>query len=286
MNIQEFYDPITFTLTYIVYDSVTRDALVIDPVLDYNPSSGHFFYESADKILSFVEEKSLRVKLILETHIHADHLSSSAYLKEQILGVKTGISFAICQVQKKIKKVFHLKNLITDGHQFDYLFTDGEEIEVGSLKFKVLHSPGHTPACCSFLFDGFIFTGDALFMPDYGTGRCDFPGGSADDLYHSIANKLYKLDDSTVVYVGHDYCPKGREMDFKTTIGESKKYNIRLKDGISQEEFVRGRNERDLTLSTPRLLYPSIQVNINGGALPKKESNGIRYLKIPIDKHS
>lgn len=283
LKIQEFYDEPTFTLTYAVWDSSTKDAVIIDSVLDYDHASGGYHYTSADLLLKFIEEKGLKVHYLLETHAHADHLTASVYLKDKIPGSKVAIGKNITLVQEVFNGVFNL-NVPTDGSQFDELFEENQEVSAGSLKFKVLFTPGHTPACTSLLFDGVVFTGDALFMPDYGTGRCDFPKGSAEDLYASITEKLYTLPDDTLVFTGHDYQPGGRELRFKSTIGESKKENIRLKGDTSREEFVKFRSERDATLSAPKLLLPSIQVNIDAGRLPEVEGNGVSYLKIPLTK--
>lgn len=283
MEIEAFYERETCTLTYIVWDKESKDALIIDPVLNYSPNSGQYSYQEAQKLLDFVNKNSLNVHYILETHVHADHLSSSVYLKEQLPGAKLGIGERIKEVQEIFTKIFNLEAQVkSDGSQFDHLFYDGEEVSAGSLKFKVLFTPGHTPACCSLLFDGVVFTGDALFMPDYGTGRCDFPRGDAEDLYDSVTNVLYKLPDETRVLVGHDYCPKGRELKWESTIGESKKENIRLKGDTARDEFVNARKSRDSELNAPRLLYPSLQVNMNAGKLPGKEDNGQRYLKQPL----
>lgn len=284
-NIQEFFDEETFTLTYVLWDPSTKDALVIDSVLDYDYASGKFSTDSADKLLDFIHDNSLKVHYLLETHAHADHLTASVYLKEKLPLAKVGIGKNITLVQEVFKGVFNL-DVNTDGSQFDHLFDENEIVTAGSLSFKVLFTPGHTPACTSLLFDGAVFTGDALFMPDYGTGRCDFPKGSAEDLYNSIANKLYKLPDDTVIYTGHDYLPNGRKLLFRTTVGESKVENIRLKSSTSKSEFIKFRSERDATLSAPKLLLPSIQVNIDAGHLPEKEANGVAYLKIPLTKRN
>lgn len=285
LRIQEFFDGPTFTLCYVVWDAKTKDGVIIDPVLDYNAASGNYSYEFSDKVLSFVESESLNIHYILETHAHADHLSSSVYLRKKLPKAKSGIGKNITIVQETFKGIFNL-DLETRGYQFDELFEENQEVKAGSLTFKVLFTPGHTPACTSLLFDGAVFTGDALFMPDYGTGRCDFPKGSATDLYDSISEKLYTLPDDTFVFTGHDYLPGGRELRFHCTIKESKEENIRLKASTTRDEFVKFRSERDATLDTPKLLLPSIQVNIDGGNLPKPESNGVRYLKIPLNEES
>lgn len=285
MKIQEFYDEPTNTLTYIVWDESSKDGVIIDSVLDYDHHSGQYSYESADKVLEFCSSENLKIHYILETHAHADHLSASVYLKEKLPGALVGIGKNITLVQDVFKKVFHL-DMPVDGSQFDELFSDGQEVHAGTLSFKVIFTPGHTPACTSLYFDGAIFTGDALFMPDYGTGRCDFPKGSAEDLFKSITEKLYTLPDDTVFYTGHDYQPGGRELRFKSTIGESKKENIRLKASTTKEEFIKFRSERDATLSAPKLLLPSIQVNIDAGHLPPEDEEGVSFLKIPLTKKS
>lgn len=286
-SVKHFFDPSTFTLTYVVYDQSSRDAVVIDSVLDYEPSSGNYHYKSAEQLLSFVKENSLTVHYLLETHAHADHLSGAQYLKKKWLGCKLAMGERIKEVQCVFADALNIK-VAKDGSQFDELFTDEQEVVAGTLRFKTIFTPGHTPACVSYYFEqenaSLLFTGDALFMPDYGTGRCDFPAGSAKDLYHSIHDKLYALRDDTLVYVGHDYMPGGRELSFCTTIGESKLENIRLRDQTTLNEFVTFREERDAKLSTPKLLYPSIQVNIDGGNLPHAEDNGVRYLKIPLSE--
>lgn len=285
-EIEKFYDSKTFTLTYIVFDEATKDSVVIDCVLDYDANSGKCSHDSINKLISFIDTKKLKVHYILETHAHADHLSGASHLKKKYTDAKIAIGSEITEVQNVFKEVFNLEDLVCNGSQFDKLFSDQERVKAGSLDFEVMTTPGHTPACVSYIFNDdqkqFVFTGDALFIPDYGTGRCDFPSGSAEELYHSIKNKLYSLSDETIVFVGHDYRPGGRELRFATTIKESKSDNIRLKMQTTKEDFVTFRNERDATLSTPKLLLPSIQVNINAGERPKAESNGTSYLKIPI----
>ncbi len=282
MPIQHFFDPDTFTLTYVVYDSNSNDAIVIDPVLDFDPPSGKVEDKSIQMVIKFIQEKKLNLHFILETHAHADHLSSSQILKQLFPKAQLAISERIKDVQKVFKEVFNLSDFKPDGSQFDFLLKDHETISAGSLVIKIIPTPGHTPACTSFLIGESLFVGDALFMPDYGCGRCDFPGGSAKNLFESI-QKLYTLPDSTQVYVGHDYGPNGRELKFETTIGESKKNNIQIKTSTIQEEFISFREARDKTLSAPRLLLPSLQINIAGGRLPQTESNGKSYLKLPLN---
>lgn len=282
MEIIHFFDEDTFTLTYLVIDPKTRDTVIIDPVLDFDPPSGAVTHKSLEKLKDFISGRNLVVRAILETHAHADHLSSSQLLKEIYPDAVIGIGEKIKVVQEVFKAHFNIDYLKTNGSQFDLLFKDFQEVSFGSIKMKAIPTPGHTPACMSYLFGDALFTGDALFMPDYGTGRCDFPRGSAKDLYHSVAKNLYSLPDETRVFVGHDYQPNGRELQFMTTIGESKKSNIQLKASTSEKEFIEFREKRDKTLKSPRLLLPSIQVNIDAGKLPPAEDNGVSYLKLPL----
>jgi glyoxylase-like metal-dependent hydrolase (beta-lactamase superfamily II) len=286
MEIKTFFDPATFTLTYVVYDTTTKDAVIIDPVLDYDPASVKTSTASLNSLNEFVKANRLNVHFILETHAHADHLSGAHELVTQHLpNAKIAIGERITLVQETFKSVFNFPSSFrTDGSQFHRLFKDNEEVSAGLLKFKVIFTPGHTPACASYLFGDAVFTGDALFMPDYGTGRCDFPKGDSHALYHSVAERLYKLPDSTRVFVGHDYQPNGRPLAYETTIGASKRENIQLKSTTTEDEFVSFRNKRDATLAAPRLLFPSVQVNIAAGELPEPESNGLVYLKLPVSK--
>lgn len=283
MKIQHFFDRDTFTLTYLVIDEKTKDTVIIDPVLDFDPPSGKVDDHSIQSVIDYIKEKQLNIKAILETHAHADHLSSSQILKQLYPHAVHGIGEKIKVVQDVFKTHFNLSDLKTDGSQFDHLFVDFEEIFFGTLHMKAIPTPGHTPACMSYQFGDSIFVGDALFMPDYGTGRCDFPKGSANDLYHSISENLYTLSDDTKVFVGHDYSPNGREMSFQTTIGESKLKNIQLSSKTTEAEYVQFRETRDKTLAAPKLLLPSIQVNIDAGHLPAVESNGKSYLKLPLN---
>lgn len=283
MKIQHFYDPDTFTLTYLVIDPKTKDTVIIDPVLDFDPPSGAVTDKSITEVLNYIKAEGLNVKAILETHAHADHLSSSQILKQLFPNAVLAIGEKIKVVQEVFKNHFNIDYLKTDGSQFDRLLKDNEEVQFGSLKMKAIPTPGHTPACMSYLFGDAVFTGDALFMPDYGTGRCDFPKGSAKDLYQSVSKNLYSLPDNTKVFVGHDYSPNGREMKYETTIGESKKNNIQLKSNTSESEYIQFREARDKTLKAPRLLLPSIQVNIDAGHLPPKEDNQKSYLKLPLN---
>jgi len=282
-QIKEFFDKDTWTLTYVVWDTNTHDAVVIDPVMDYDPAASKTSEESARAVIEFLRSKNLNLHYILETHAHADHLSGSQIIKREFPLARIAIGANITKVQEVFKGVFEMPgDFKTDGSQFDRLLKDGEDLLAGSLKIKTLFTPGHTPACASYYVDGNVFVGDALFMPDYGTGRCDFPAGSAADLYHSIHGRLYELPESTKVYTGHDYLPNGRALRFMSTIAEEKKNNIQLKTETSLEDFVRFRTERDRTLAAPKLLLPSVQVNIDAGQLPKPSKNGKRYLRIPI----
>lgn len=282
MNIQHFFDAETFTLTYVVTDEKTKDSVIIDPLLDFDPASGKVLQSSMKKLISYIEENGLTVRGILETHAHADHLSSSQFLKEKFPQAILAISEKIKIVQEVFKGLLNLHYQKIDGSQFDKLLKDNEIVTFGTLKMEAIPTPGHTPACMSFLFGDALFTGDALFMPDYGTGRCDFPQGSAQTLYQSITQRIYSLPESTRIFVGHDYSPNGREMKFETTVGHSKRENIQLQATTCEHEFVSFREARDKTLKAPRLLFPSLQVNINGGSLPPPEENGRSYLKVPL----
>lgn len=281
MHIHPLYDPKTYTLTYVVSDPGTKDAVIIDPVLDYEASASKISFESVNKLKAYIAEQGLNIRYILETHAHADHLSSSQYLKAAFPDAILAIGEHIQDVQKIFKGVFNFQHLSTDGSQFDRLLKDGETFAAGSLSVQVIHTPGHTPACVSYLIGDALFTGDALFIEDYGTGRCDFPGGSAEACYASIHDKLYNLPDETRVLVGHDYQPNGRELRYETTIGISKRENIYLTAETPKAEFVNKRQQRDSTLAAPQLLLPSVQVNIDAGKLPPAENNGLSYLKVP-----
>ena len=286
MQVRAFYDPATHTLSYLVWDPETRDALVIDPVLDYDPKPSATSTESADKLGAAIRELDLKLLWILETHAHADHLSSSQLLAAR-LGAKVAIGRKITEVQETFQKIFDLgEDFATDGSQFDRLLDEGEVLEAGSLAIEVIATPGHTPACVTYKIEDAIFTGDALFMDDYGTGRCDFPRGSAEDLYESVHDKLYALPDETRVFVGHDYQPGGRELAYETTIGRSKAKNPQLRAETRKEEFIEFRRQRDAGLSQPRLLFQSVQVNIDGGRIPAPRPNGIRYLRVPLNLFS
>ncbi|MBL8615581.1 MAG: MBL fold metallo-hydrolase [Deltaproteobacteria bacterium] len=281
-EVRGFFDARTWTWTYVVYDPATKDAVIIDPVLDFDPANGRTWTESADLVVQFVEAQGLRVHLQLETHAHADHLSGSQHLKAK-LGAGVAIGADITAVQKVFAPVFNLgPDFALDGSQFDHLIHDGEELQLGSLRIQGIATPGHTPACMSLLIGDALFSGDALFLPDVGVGRCDFPAGSAQTLYASVHGKLYNLPATTRVFVGHDYPPTGRVALAETTVAESKAHNVHLRESSTQDEFVAFRTGRDKGLAAPRLLLPSIQVNIDAGRLPKPEANGKSYLKIPL----
>ena len=282
MNIETFFDPATFTLTYVVFDPKTRDAVVIDPVLDYDVQSSQVSTASITRVERFLKQTELKLRYVFETHAHADHLSGSQYLKRRF-DAPIAIGARIVDVQKVFAGVFDLATLATDGSQFDRLLRDGEILAAGSLEIEVMATPGHTPACMTYKIGDAVFTGDALFIEDYGTGRCDFPSGSADALYTSVHDRLYSLPDATRVFTGHDYQPNGRPLRWETTIGASKEANVQLRASTSREEFVKRRTERDATLAAPRLLFPSVQVNIDAGRLPKPHANGRRYLAIPLN---
>jgi glyoxylase-like metal-dependent hydrolase (beta-lactamase superfamily II) len=281
-NVQAFFDPRTFTLTFVAWDAQTRDAVVIDPVLDYDRTASRTWTESADQVVAFARQRELRVHYVLETHAHADHLSSSQLLR-CAFDAKIAIGERIREVQQTFRGVFDLPaNFPTDGSQFDRLLRDGDVVHAGSLAVEVIATPGHTPACVTYKIGNSIFTGDALFMDDYGTGRCDFPKGSADALFDSV-QRLYQLPDETRVFVGHDYQPNARELRYETTIGASKRNNPQLNARTSRAAFVAMRQERDATLAAPKLLFQSVQVNIDAGRLPAPHDNGIRYFAQPLN---
>ncbi|AKV04445.1 Zn-dependent hydrolase, including glyoxylase [Labilithrix luteola] len=283
MQIETLFDPATSTLTYIVFDPKSRDAVVIDPVLDYDPLASSTSTRSLETLEALLRKHDLRVHYILETHAHADHISGSQYLKKRF-GAKVGIGARIRDVQKLFRDVFDLPAAFAiDGSQFDRLFDDGEKIVAGTLELEVMATPGHTPACVTYKIEDAIFAGDAIFIEDSGTGRCDFPAGSAEDLYTSIHERLYELPDATRVFVGHDYQPDGRPLRSETTIGAEKEKNIQLRASTTREEFVKMRTARDATLAAPRLLYPSVQVNVDAGLLPRPHANGRRYLSVPLN---
>lgn len=281
--VHAFFDEPTFTVSYVVEDPATKIAAIVDSVLDYDPASGRTSHDSADKIVAFVKEHGLTVEWLLETHVHADHLSAAPYLKAA-LGGKIAIGANIKTVQGIFSKVFNAEpGFATDGRQFDHLFSDGDTFAVGTIEGRVMHTPGHTPACLTYLIGDAGFVGDTLFMPDYGTARCDFPGGDAATLFRSI-RKIFALPPETRLFMCHDYKAPGRDSyAWETTVGEEKAKNIHVHDGIAEADFVAMREKRDATLSMPRLILPSVQVNMRAGELPPPEDNGTRYLKIPLN---
>ena len=280
--VQAFFDPATWTVTYVVWDRASRHAAIIDPVLDYDFKSGHTRTESADRVLVYVAENSLRVDWILETHAHADHLSGAHYLREQC-GGRIAIGEHIRAVQATFSRIFNLeRSFLPDGSQFDHLFKDGETFMIGSIEATALLVPGHTPADMAYQLDGAVFVGDTLFMPDVGTARADFPGGDVHQLYHSI-QRILQLPPETVVYVCHDYPPESRSPQWQTTVAEQRANNVHVKDGISEDDFVAMRTARDATLDMPTLILPSIQVNVRAGQMPPADDNGIAYLRIPLN---
>lgn len=287
LHIQHFYDEDTSTLSYVVTDAVSRQAAIIDSVLDYDAASGTTATDSADALIAYVRENGCQVQWILETHAHADHLSAAPYIQQQ-LGGTVAIGKHIDQVQSAFQKLFNLEPAFQpDGSQFGRLLDDGCRLPLGELFFDVLHTPGHTPACVSYVIADaqgkkHAFIGDTLFMPDFGSARCDFPGGDAAQLYSSI-QRLYALPDDTLLYMCHDYQPDGRPMQFLSSVAEQKKHNIHLRAETTEAEFVALRTGRDAGLKAPRLLLPSVQVNIRAGYLPPAEDNGVRYLKIPLN---
>jgi len=281
-HVQPFFDPATGTVSYVVSDARTSAAAVIDPVLDYDPKAGRTSNASADAILDFVRERGLKVEWILETHAHADHLSSARYLHERV-GGKVAVGERIRDVQGIFGKLFNLeREFLPDGSQFDHLFRDGETFSIGGLKATALLVPGHTPADMAYLIDGSVFVGDTLFMPDIGTARADFPGGDAHVLYRSI-RRLLELPSETAMFVCHDYPPPGRGPRWETTVADQRRHNIHVRDGISEDEFVAMRTVRDATLEVPTLLLPSIQVNVRAGRMPPADANGVSYLRIPVN---
>ena len=280
-TVKAFFDPQTWTYTYVVYESKGSACIVIDSVLNYDPKSGRTKTESADEVIAFIKENRLQLDWILETHAHADHLTAAPYIQEK-LGGKIAIGDHITTVQSVFKGVFNLDDIAVDGSQFDVLIKEGEPIAFGNLSFKALYVPGHTPACMAYEIGDSIFVGDTLFMPDVGTARCDFPGGSASNLYRSIQSIL-KYPPSTKLYMCHDYPPNGRPPEYQSTVADQKKSNIHVHDGVTEEQFVAMRNKRDAGLEMPVLILPSIQVNIRAGHMPKPEGNGTAYLKIPLN---
>ena len=280
--VKAFFDPGTWTFTYVVYEKPNTPCVVIDSVLNYDPKSGRTNTKSADEVIAFIKEQGLSLEWILETHAHADHLSAAPYIQKQ-LGGKIAIGSHIQDVQKVFKGIFNLEpEFAVNGSQFDFLIEEGKEIHVGNLRIKPLFVPGHTPACMAYEIGDAIFVGDTLFMPDVGTARCDFPGGSAKTLYQSV-KKILSYPDNTRLFMCHDYPPNNRPIAYESTVGEEKKKNIHIHEGVSEEQFIEMRTKRDKTLEMPVLILPSIQLNIRAGHPPPAESNGKTYLKIPFN---
>lgn len=281
-EVKAFFDEQTFTVCYVVSDPATNRAVIIDSVLDYDAASGRTSTTSADQVIAYVSENDLAIDWILETHVHADHLSAAPYLKEK-LGARTAIGTNVTAVQSTFKGVFNLTDLAHDGSQFDRLFDDGDTFEVGSITGRVLATPGHTPACITYVIGDSAYVGDTLFMPDFGTARTDFPGGNAAELYDSI-QKILSLPDDTRLFMCHDYKAPGRDVyAWETSVAEQRKSNIHINDNVTREKFIAMRESRDSQLGMPKLLLPAIQVNVRAGEFPEPEDNEIRYLKIPID---
>ncbi len=281
-DVEAFFDSETNTVSYVVADLAGGRAAVIDPVLGFDAASGRTNSVLADGIIACLRESGLAVDWLLETHVHADHLSAASYLQDQVGGT-IGIGEHVAAVQSVFRGVFNLDDLVPDGRQFGKLFTDGERFRIGGIEARVMHTPGHTPACVSYIAGDAAFVGDTLFMPDYGTARTDFPGGSAARLYDSI-QALYALPENTRLFLCHDYKAPGRDaFAWETSIGAQKAGNVHVHEGVSRDAFVAMREARDAALGMPKLILPSIQVNVRAGRLPLPESNGTRYLKLPLD---
>ncbi len=281
-RVHGIFDRTTWTVTYVVYDKDGGSCAIVDSVLDYDPKSGRTRTDSADKVIAFVKEKNLQVEWILETHAHADHITAAPYLKTA-LGGKTAIGDHITTVQTVFKSIFNLESAFpTNGSQFSHLMKEDERFTIGALEARVMYVPGHTPACVAYHIGDAVFVGDTMFMPDVGTARCDFPGGDAKTLYQSV-QKILSLPQDTRLFMCHDYPPTDREAQFETTVGEQRRKNIHVHDGISETQFVEMRTKRDATLEMPVLILPAVQVNIRAGDMPPKDGNGVSYLKIPVN---
>jgi len=282
MKIQYFFDKRTFTLTYVVHDEASKSGVVIDSVMDLDPKSGRTWHESCEAVAQYIDQHGLTIPYVLDTHAHADHLSGMQYFRARY-GARTVIGRFITTVQARFRDLYNLgADFPVDGRQFDVLLADEDEVRIGELRVKAIHTPGHTPACLTYQVGDALFVGDTIFMPDYGTARCDFPGGSAEVLYESI-RRLYAFPDATRVFTCHDYQPGGRPLRYESTIGEERTTNIQLTSRTTKEEFVAFRRARDVTLEMPVLILPSLQVNIRAGRLPEPESNSVAYLKLPLN---
>ena len=280
--IKSFFDPATWTFTYVVYERDQSACIIIDSVLDYDPKSGRTRTHCADRVIDFVRMHQLQTEWILETHAHADHLSAAQHLKRS-LGGRVAIGDQIKTVQGVFKQIYNLESSFdTQGKQFDYLLKENEVVRFGNLSFQCLFVSGHTPACMAYKVDDAIFVGDTMFMPDVGSARCDFPGGDAKALYRSV-RRLLSYPDDTRLFMCHDYPPDGRAVKFETTVAEQRRNNIHLKDGITESAFVEMRSQRDATLEMPVLILPAVQINIRAGSMPPPENNGVSYLKIPLN---
>ena len=279
--VQSWFHAPTFTATHCIIDPETRHCAILDSVLDFDYASGRTKTDFADKIAAFVREQGLTVDWLLESHAHADHLSAAPYLKKQF-GGKIAIGEHIQDVQRVFSQVFNDSTMPTDGSPFDHLFKDSEAFAIGHLQARVMHTPGHTPACVSYLVGDCAFVGDTLFMPDYGTARCDFPGGDAHVLFQSV-HKLYSLPPETKLYLCHDYMPGGREPIWQTTVQAEREGNVQLNAQTTEDDFVAFRKKRDATLSMPALILPSVQINVRAGEMPRAEANGVSYLKVPVN---
>lgn len=284
LQIKAFFHKDTSTLTYLVWDEATADAAIIDPVLDYEPASSTYSTPAIDEVLDFAAQNKLNIRLSIETHAHADHLTASQVIKSRIPSVKLAIGANIRSVQDTFKTIYNLEDgFATDGSQWDILVEDGGKVSGGSLEFEAIYTPGHTDSCYCYKIGDAVFVGDTLFMPDFGVARCDFPKGSAELLYDSVTKRLYTLPGHTRLFTAHDYQPGGRELRYEFTVAESKEGNILLNGSTSREEFVQKRTAKDKTLGAPRLLLPSIQVNIDAGKIPDPEPGSSSFLKIPIN---
>ena len=281
-SVQAFFDHATNTVSYIVHDPATKKAAIIDPVLDFTPRNGRIATTSADALLATAKAQGLEIVYLLETHAHADHLSAAHHLR-QATGAPVVIGSHITQVQTIFGELFEADDVTPDGSDFDRLVADGDSLPLGDLQIKIMHTPGHTPACLTYIIGDAAFVGDTLFMPDYGTARADFPGGSAEALYHSI-RKILALPPETKIFVGHDYLPAGRsDYRWETSVSEQRHSNIHVHDGVSEAEFVNMRTTRDKTLEAPQLILPSLKVNIRAGAMPPASPGGHIYLRLPIN---
>lgn len=282
-DVTGFFDEATYTISYVVADPGTKRCAIVDSLLDFDQASGRTTTDSADKLIAFVKDQGLTCDWIIDTHVHADHLTAAPYIRDQI-GGKTAIGNQISVVQRVFGKIFNEgQSFHTDGSQFDHLFKPDETYKIGNIEARAIHTPGHTPACMSHLIGDALFVGDTIFMPDFGTARCDFPGGDAGTLFDSIQT-LFALPDETRIFLCHDYKAPGRDhFQWETTVGTEKASNIHVKTGTSREDFIKMRTERDATLAMPKLILPSVQINMRAGEMPPPEDNGQRYMKIPIN---